>query len=120
VVSSCSISLPPRAYLAKLEADFADFMKERGSERLALNCAVTAYHLHEWVWHDWLKNADLSLRQRRNNGSDSRQLSIQSRLQLLEGGLDFRWGLAIALIDEQSDYLLILSVIVPAQCSPNR
>jgi len=23
-----------RAYLAKLEADFADFMKERGSERL--------------------------------------------------------------------------------------
>lgn len=45
-----------RAYLAKLEADFADFMKERGSERLALNCAVTAYHLHEWVWRDWLKN----------------------------------------------------------------
>jgi hypothetical protein len=29
------------------------------------------------------------LRQRRNDGSDSRQLSIQSRLQLLEGGLDF-------------------------------
>ena len=46
------------------------------------------------------------LRQRRNDGSDSRQLSIQSRLQLLEGGLDFRWRLAIALIDEQSDYVI--------------
>jgi hypothetical protein len=44
-----------RDYLAKLEADFADFMKEPGSSRLALNCAITAYHLHEWVWGDWLK-----------------------------------------------------------------
>src|SRR5580692_2341667 len=50
--------------------------------------------------------SDLSLRQRRNDGSDSRQLSIQSRLQLLEGGLDFRWRLAIALIDQQSDYVI--------------
>jgi len=33
-------------------------------------------------------------------------LSIQSRLQLLEGGLDFRWRPAIALIDEQSDYAI--------------
>lgn len=52
----------PRDYLAKLEADFADFMKEPGSARLALNCAVTAYHLHDWVWCDWLKN-DQSTRQ---------------------------------------------------------
>jgi hypothetical protein len=50
--------------------------------------------------------SDLSLRQRRNDGSESRQLSIQSRLQLLEGGLDFRWRPAIALIDEQSDYVI--------------
>ena len=51
--------------------------------------------------------SDLSLRQRRNDGSDSRQLSIlQSRLQLLEGSLDFRWRPAIALIDEQSDYVI--------------
>jgi hypothetical protein len=50
--------------------------------------------------------SDLSLRQRRNDGSDSRQLSIQSRLQVLEGGLDFRWRLAIALIDEQSNYVI--------------
>jgi hypothetical protein len=52
------------------------------------------------------RDLNLSLRQRRNDGSDSRQLSIQSRLQLLEGGLDFRWPLAIALIDEQSDYAI--------------
>src|SRR5256885_12842547 len=52
----------------------------------------------------------LSLRQRRNDGSDSRQLSIQSRLQLLEGGLDFRWRPAIALIDEQSDYAIDFAV----------
>jgi len=45
-----------RDFLAKLEGDFADFMKEPGSGRLALNCAVTAYQLHEWVWREWLKN----------------------------------------------------------------
>src|SRR6202011_5444536 len=50
--------------------------------------------------------SELSLRQCRNDGRDSRQLSIQSRLQLLEGGLDFRWRLAIALIDEQSNYVI--------------
>jgi hypothetical protein len=44
-----------RDYLAKLEADFDDYMKEPASARLALNCAITAYHLHEWVWGDWLK-----------------------------------------------------------------
>jgi hypothetical protein len=25
---------------------------------LALHCAITAYHLHEWVWGDWLKTDD--------------------------------------------------------------
>lgn len=42
-------------FLEKLEADFDDFMKEPHSARHALNCAITAYHLHEWVWGDWLK-----------------------------------------------------------------
>jgi hypothetical protein len=42
-------------FLAKLEADFDDFMNEPHSARLALNCAITAYHLHEWVWADWLQ-----------------------------------------------------------------
>jgi len=44
-----------RDFLWKLEADFDEFAKEPHSTRLALNCALTAYHLHEWVWGDWLK-----------------------------------------------------------------
>jgi hypothetical protein len=26
------------------------------SARLALNCILTAYHLHEWVWGGWVKS----------------------------------------------------------------
>lgn len=44
-----------RDFHKKLRADFDDFAKEQASARLALNCIVTAYHLHEWVWGDWLK-----------------------------------------------------------------
>ncbi len=29
--------------------------KQPDLARLALNCIITAYHLHEWVWGDWLK-----------------------------------------------------------------
>lgn len=47
-----------RDFLGIVEANFADFEKEPGSSRLAINCALTAYHLHEWVWNDWLKNDD--------------------------------------------------------------
>lgn len=46
-----------RDFLDKLEADFIDFEREPGSGRLALNCALTAYHMHEWVWGDWLKKS---------------------------------------------------------------
>jgi hypothetical protein len=45
-----------RDFLAKLEADFADFERDSGSSRLALNCAISAYHLADWVWADWLKS----------------------------------------------------------------
>src|SRR6516164_927661 len=44
-----------RDFLGKLKADFEDFTREPHSARLALNCAITAYHLHEWVWGDWLQ-----------------------------------------------------------------
>jgi len=44
-----------RDFHKKLKADFEDFANEQGSARLALNCIITAYHLHEWVWGDWLK-----------------------------------------------------------------
>jgi hypothetical protein len=44
-----------RDFLEKLEADFDDLLREPHSARFALNCAITAFHLHEWVWGDWLK-----------------------------------------------------------------
>jgi hypothetical protein len=42
-------------FLTKLEANYADFKAQPDSTRHALNCIMTAYHLHEWVWGDWLK-----------------------------------------------------------------
>jgi hypothetical protein len=42
-------------FLNKLEAEYADFKAQPDSTRQALNCIMTAYHLHEWVWGDWLK-----------------------------------------------------------------
>ena len=36
--------------------DFDDFMAEPHSARRALHCAITAYHLREWVWSDWLES----------------------------------------------------------------
>ena len=42
-------------FLLKLEADFEDFEQAPHSARSALNCALSAYHLYEWVWGDWLK-----------------------------------------------------------------
>lgn len=43
-----------RDFMNKLEADYLDFKAEPDSARLALNCIITVYHLHEWVWGDWL------------------------------------------------------------------
>jgi hypothetical protein len=37
-------------------ADYDEFIAEQHSARRALHCAISAYHLHEWVWADWLKN----------------------------------------------------------------
>jgi hypothetical protein len=42
-------------FLSKLEAEYADFKAQPDSTRHAVNCIMTAYHLHEWVWGDWLK-----------------------------------------------------------------
>jgi hypothetical protein len=44
-----------RDLLCKLEAGHAEFKSNPDSARHALNCIITAYHLHEWVWGDWLK-----------------------------------------------------------------
>lgn len=43
-------------FYAALVQDFDDFMAEPHSARRALHCAITAYHLREWVWKDWLKD----------------------------------------------------------------
>lgn len=44
-----------RDFYAMLVEDFDDFMAEPHSARRALHCAITAYHLYEWIWGDWLK-----------------------------------------------------------------
>jgi hypothetical protein len=38
-----------RDFLGKLEADYKDFKAQSDSARYALNCIITAYHLHVWV-----------------------------------------------------------------------
>jgi hypothetical protein len=39
-----------------LVQDFDEYMDETHSSRRALHCAITAYHLREWIWHDWLEH----------------------------------------------------------------
>src|SRR5262249_43940727 len=41
---------------AALVQDFNEYMDETHSSRKALHCAITAYHLREWIWHDWLEH----------------------------------------------------------------
>ena len=41
-------------FCSMLVEDFDDFVKEPHSARRAMHCAITAYHLNEWVWGDWL------------------------------------------------------------------
>jgi hypothetical protein len=50
-----STSLPRVTFSTSFKADYADFKSQPSSARRALNCIITAYHLHEWVWGDWLK-----------------------------------------------------------------
>ncbi len=64
-----------RDFLSKLEADYTDFKDRTDSARHALNCIITAYHLHEWVWADWLKN----------------DFAIQSRLGIRKIATFERW-----------------------------
>lgn len=41
-------------FYGMLVQDFDEYMTETHSARRALHCAITAYHLREWVWEDWL------------------------------------------------------------------
>jgi hypothetical protein len=42
-------------FFDKMIEDFDDFFQNPDSPRHAINCALAAYHLHEWVWLDWLE-----------------------------------------------------------------
>lgn len=39
-----------------LVTDFDEFCADPTSSRLAIHCAISAYHMADWVWGDWLKN----------------------------------------------------------------
>lgn len=34
--------------------NYDDFVENSGSSRHAINCAISAYHIAEWIWGDWL------------------------------------------------------------------
>lgn len=42
-------------FLKKLLAEYQDFLRNPSSACHAINVAMSAYHLHEWVWGDRLK-----------------------------------------------------------------
>jgi len=41
-------------YYAMLVEDFDEYMREIHSSRKAIHCAITANHMKDWVWNDWL------------------------------------------------------------------
>jgi hypothetical protein len=44
-----------RDFYQKLLDDFDDFMQQLDSARHAMNCAITAHHMADWVWGDFVK-----------------------------------------------------------------
>ncbi len=34
--------------------NYDDFVENSGSTRHAINCAISAFHIAEWIWGDWL------------------------------------------------------------------
>jgi len=47
------IATPDQFYEMVVE-DFDEYMAETHSARRAFHCAISAYHLREWVWGGWL------------------------------------------------------------------
>jgi hypothetical protein len=43
-------------FYGKMIQDYDDFVVDTSSARHAINCAMSAFHLAEWIWGDWLKN----------------------------------------------------------------
>jgi hypothetical protein len=50
-----------RDFYQKLLEDFDDYMQRPDSARHAMNCAITAHHVADWVWGDFVKG-DASLK----------------------------------------------------------
>jgi hypothetical protein len=44
-----------REFYQKLLEDFDDYMHHLDSARHAMNCAITAHHMADWVWGDFIK-----------------------------------------------------------------
>ena len=44
-------------FFGKLEDERADFQRQPADSRHAINCAMTAWHLTDWIWADWLKGS---------------------------------------------------------------
>ena len=40
-------------FYKKLKEDYNEFCTKETSSRIALNCAMTAWHLHEWIYNDY-------------------------------------------------------------------
>ena len=47
--------LNSRDFYQKLLEDFDDYMQKLDSAPLAMNCAITAHHMGNWVWGDFVK-----------------------------------------------------------------
>ncbi|MDE0538343.1 MAG: hypothetical protein OXH94_06410 [Rhodospirillales bacterium] len=44
-----------RNFLEKVQQDYSEVKKDIADPSLAMNCILSSYHLHEWVWARWLK-----------------------------------------------------------------
>jgi hypothetical protein len=44
-----------RDFYQKLLEDFDDYMSQQDSARQAMNCAITAHHMADWVWGDFVR-----------------------------------------------------------------
>ena len=43
-------------FFRKLNEDYKDYKNNPNSARLALNCAMTSWHLSEWIYHEFEMN----------------------------------------------------------------
>ncbi|WP_316159672.1 hypothetical protein [Bradyrhizobium sp. SZCCHNRI3042] len=50
-----------RDFYQKLLEDFDDYMEQPESARHAMNCAITAHHMADWTWVDFVKG-DVALK----------------------------------------------------------